>query len=94
MGYAGLLAHGTLISFVLQSHQVTLAGIIMIKGRQAFATPETLPVSFSSVSAKPANVAPKRRVLMVCSVSVAQGEAVHITASLTAQAGIWRRESP
>ena len=39
--------------------------------------------SFSSVSAKPAKAAPNRKVLMVCSVSVAQGEAVQITASLT-----------
>ena len=39
-------------------------------------------MSFSSVSAKPAKAAPNRKVLMVCSVSVAQGEAVQITASL------------
>ena len=47
-------------------------------------TPSTpkMCLSFSSVSAKPAKVAPKRKVLMVCSVSLAQGEAVHITASL------------
>ena len=44
-------------------------------------------LSFSSVSAKPAKVAPNRKVLMVCSVSVAQGEAVHITASLQWKAG-------
>ena len=44
--------------------------------------------SFSSVSAKPAKAAPNRKVLMVCSVSVAQGEAVQITASLTGRSGL------